>query len=85
MDLESLDDTQVFFFLKHLCSEDASQCHMNDYMLFCFEYQSMVWDKKHETYEQFYPQWSELVASRFSLPEEDIRAIFNPVTDEYGT
>ena len=37
--------TQVFFFLKHLCSEDASQCHMNDYMLFCFEYQSMVWDK----------------------------------------
>lgn len=36
---------QVYFHLKDMCTAEST-CHLNDYMLFCFENQSEIWGKK---------------------------------------
>ena len=76
---------QVYFYLKHLCNVDAEECLMNDYMFFCFEHQSEIWDMEDDSYEDFYPWWSTKVAERFDLAEDDILALFDEETDELDT
>ena len=66
----------IGFYLKDLCIEDSTQCHIKQYKEYCFEQNEIVQAGNDVSQDDFITQWTTLVAARFNLDQPTLAGLY---------